>query len=98
MTIIIDRNLYSDACISKCIYSFSGEFECQRTLSGETETIEFFSCQPITEEEALKRRFLQRLNDYKLREIVIEETKDIRTILYAKAFADCEDFSLEEAE
>lgn len=98
MTIIIDRNLYSDACISKCIYSFSGEFECQRTLSGETETIELFPCLPINEEEALKRRFLQRLNDYKLREIVIEETKDIRTILYAKAFADCKDFSLEEVE
>ena len=45
---------------------------------------------------SLLRSFLQRLNDYKLREIVIAETKDIRTILYAKAFADCEDFSLEE--
>ena len=98
MTITIDRNLYSDACISKCIYSFSGECEYLRTLCGETETIEFFPCHPITEEESLKKRFLQRLNDYKLREIVIEETKDIRTILYAKAFADCEDFSLEEVE
>lgn len=98
MIIKIDRTIYSDACISKCIYSFSGEFECHRTLCGETETIEFFPCRPITEEESLKRRFLQRLNDYKLREIVIEETKDIRTILYAKAFADCEDFSLEEVE
>lgn len=97
MTIVIDRNIYSDACISKCIYSFSGECEFQRTLSGETETVELISPLPIIEED-LKRRFLQRLNDYKLREIVIEETKDIRTILYAKAFADCEDFSLEEFE
>lgn len=95
MTISIDRNLYSDACISKCIYSFSGEFECRRTLCGSTETIDIFSDQTIDEEE-LTRRFLQRLNDFKLREIVIEETKDIRTILYAKAFADCDDFNMED--
>ena len=95
MTIIIDKNIYSDACIAKCIYSFSGECECRRTLYKETETIEVFPCQPVDDED-LKKRFLQRLNDYKLREIIIEETKDIRTILYAKAFADCEDFSLED--
>lgn len=64
-------------------------------MSGETETIQLLPCQPLNEEE-LKKRFLQRLNDYKLREIIFEETKDIRTILYAKAFADCDDFSMED--
>ena len=95
MTIRIDRNIYSDACVSKCVYSFSGVFECHRRLCGETETIDVILIQDVGEEE-LRRRFFQRLNDYKLREIVIEETKDIRTILYAKAFADCEDFNLED--
>ena len=98
MNISIDRKIYSDACISKCIYSFSCEFECQRTLYGETETIEFLAYQSIIDVEDVKKRFVQRLNDYKLREIIIEETKDIRTVLYAKAFADCEDFTLEDAE
>lgn len=97
MNILIDRNIYSDACVSKCIYSFSGEFECQRTLSGNNETIEFLPSQSIDGDDLIKR-FMQRLNDYKLREIVIKETKDIRTILYAKAFADCEDFTLEDEE
>lgn len=95
MIICINRNIFSDACVSKCIYSFSGECECLRSLSGETETIHFFPRQPLDEEE-LKNRFLQRLNDYKLREIIFEETKDIRAILYAKAFADCDDFSMED--
>jgi His-Xaa-Ser system protein HxsD len=95
MIIQLDRKIYSDACISKCIYGFSGECEIRRTLSDATETVELIPSLPIAEVD-LKRRFFQRLNDYKLREIVIEETKDIRTILYAKAFADCEDFSLEE--
>ena len=40
-------------------------------------------------EETIKSVFLQVLNDYKLREIVREETKDINTILYLKAFANC---------
>ena len=95
MIIQLDRKIYSDACISKCIYSFSVESEIRRTLSDAIETVELIPSLPIAEGD-LRRRFFQRLNDYKLREIVIEETKDIRTILYAKAFADCEDFSLEE--
>ena len=52
----------------------------------------------IMQEDDVERMFLQRLNDYKLRQIVLEETKDIRTILYAKAFADYEDFNEEEPE
>ena len=48
-----------------------------------------------TEEETVRHLFLQTLNDYKAREIIATETKDIRTILYAKAFADCEDFDEE---
>ena len=32
----------------------------------------------------------------KLRQIIKDETKDIRTILYAKAFADCEELSEED--
>ena len=95
MIICINRNIYSDACISKCVYSFSGECECQRTLSGEIETINLIPHQSIAEED-LKMRFLQRLNDYKLREIIAEETKDIRTILYAKAFAESDSFELED--
>ena len=95
MIICINRNIFSDACVSKCIYSFSGECECQRTLCGENENIEIFPCQPVDDED-LRKRFLQRLNDYKLREIIFEETKDIRAILYAKAFADCDDFSMED--
>lgn len=94
MTIILDRNIYSDACISKCIYSLSGECECRRTLLDNMERVEVFPYQSSNEEE-LKMHFMQRLNDNKLREVIAEETKDIRTILYAKAFADSEDFNFE---
>jgi His-Xaa-Ser system protein HxsD len=45
----------------------------------------------------LAERINRDLNDFKLREIIHEETKDIRNILYIKAFAlndDFEDYTL----
>lgn len=98
MMVQVDRNIYSDTCISKCVYSLSGKIECKRMLNGNTETIELFSCREEINEDEIRQLFQQRLNDYKLREIIARDTKDIRTILYAKAFADCEDFSLEDVE
>lgn len=94
MTIDIDRTIHSDACITKCIYALSKDFDCRRSLHGTVESVEI---QPRgeTEEETVRHLFLQTLNDYKAREIIATETKDIRTILYAKAFADCEDFDEE---
>ena len=98
MKILIDRNIYSDECISKCVYSLSDVFQCNRQLDGNTESIELIPTNRFISDEDTKRLFLQKLNDFKLRQIVAEETKDIRTILYAKAFADYEDFNIEEAE
>ena len=94
MRIEVDREIYSDACITKCIYALSKDFDCQRSLLGTVESVEI---QPRgeMEEEKVRHFFLQTLNDYKAREIIATETKDIRTILYAKAFADCEDFDEE---
>ena len=98
MKILIDRNIYSDECISKCVYSLSEVFQCNRQLEGKTESIELVPINGLMPDEDVEKSFLQKLNDYKLRQIVFEETKDIRTILYAKAFADYEDFNIEEAE
>ncbi len=98
MKILIDRNIYSDECISKCVYSLSEVFQCNRQLDGNTESIELIPTNGFISDEDAERLFLQKLNDFKLRQIVAEETKDIRTILYAKAFADYEDFNIEEAE
>ena len=98
MNILIDRNVYSDECISKCVYSLSEVFQCNRQLDGNTESIELIPTNGFISDEDTKRLFFLKLNDFKLRQIVAEETKDIRTILYAKAFADYEDFNIEEAE
>mgnify|MGYP002620006777 CR=1 FL=1 len=98
MKILIDRNIYSDECISKCVYSLSGILQCNRQLNGDLESVELNPTNGGLSDADVERLFLQRLNDYKLRQIVFQETKDIRTILYAKAFSDYDDFLLEDAE
>lgn len=92
---IIDRTIYSDACITKTIYALSKDYDSQRSLSGTKESVEITSRKTSVPEDEIRHAFLQMLNDYKAREIITSETTDIRTILYAKAFADCDDFEEE---
>ena len=61
-------------------------------------TIEPIKTDISINENDIQNLFLQRLNDYKLREIIREETKDINTILYLKAFADCDQLIEEDEE
>ena len=95
MVIDIDRTIYSDACITKCVYALSGEFDCLRSLHDTWETMTITPRDNALSEDEVRHIFLQTLNDYKAREIIASETKNIRTILYAKAFADCDDFNEE---
>ena len=92
MTITIDHKIYSDACISKIAYWLTSQFVVSRSIDGDLETMTISGI--IDDEEQLRMLISQQLNDYKLREIVEKETHDIRTILYAKAFADCEDLEV----
>lgn len=87
MKIELDRKIYNDATVSKAIYWLSNQFSFNRNLEGDIETV---NIQPkpsvLISPEEIKFLFLDTLNDYKLRGIIHEETKDIRTILYVKAF------------
>ena len=100
MIIPIDRNIYNDSCISKVVYILSDRFKCNRQLS---DAIEYISIEPVINDKSfsdseIETLFFQVLNDYKLREIIREETKDINTILYLKAFADCDQLLEEDEE
>jgi His-Xaa-Ser system protein HxsD len=94
-SIKIDRQIYSDAVISKAIYWHTANFMIDRIINDNTETITFQSKInnfPENEYDNVLAKFNQDLNDYKLRQIISEETKDVRTILYVKAFANNDDF------
>lgn len=95
MTVTIDSRIYSDSVISKAVYWMSGDFVIARHMVNDhTENIEIVpNSSNIIVDSEVERLFTQSLNDFKLREIVADETRDIKTILYAKAFAEDEDLS-----
>lgn len=97
MTIEIDRRIYNDSVISKAIYWLSGDYLIVRSLLNDiTESISITTKSGSISEQELEVKLLQTLNDFKLRQIVADETRDIKTILYAKAFAEDEDLSEED--
>lgn len=94
MIIIIDRKIFDDSAISKTVYWLSSDFSFQRKLDGDTEIITILPKLGVDmNEQDIEMMFLDKLNDFKLRGIVANETRDIRTILYAKAFADDDNLS-----
>lgn len=98
MTITVDKRIYSDSVISKAVYWLSGDFSiARRLIDGIAEEIIATSLGDVAESEfEFESRLMQALNDFKLRQIVADETRDIKTILYAKAFAEDEDLSEED--
>lgn len=93
LTITVDRTIFSDEVISKAVYWETDQYSVYRLLKGSVESISFEPHPNWHEDEkVLKERFLTRLNDLKVQQIVNNETKDLRTILYIKAFANTDDF------
>lgn len=93
MTLDIDRNIFSDGCISTVVYWFSNQYAIQRSLQGSIETL---TIDEVPDEIQFRLEFFQKLNDYKLREQIDKDTRDIKTILYAKAFGEFDELTEEE--
>lgn len=91
MIIEVDKNIYSDIVISKVAYWLSSQYTVKRRVLNDLEKIEIIGS--IENADILEREFFKMLNDYKLREIIANETREIKTILYAKAFAEDDNFS-----
>lgn len=97
MELLIDHRIYSDACIAKAIYSLANRYSVNRSVVDDN--IERLLITPIKKDDndkSTEETFLAALNDYKLRQIIENETHDIRTILYAKAFAELDDIDEED--
>lgn len=89
MILRIDRTVFSDPCVSKSIYALADKYTILRSVEGQEEILKIQPVESnhVNEEQAIVE-IINTLNDFKLRCIIEEETKDIRTIIYAKAFAD----------
>ena len=89
MTIEVDKTIYDDLCIANTVYSLADKCSINRTTSGNIELLEVFSKNGCDVKDV---DVLDKLNDFHLRRLIAMETKDIRTILYAKAFGDLDGF------
>lgn len=94
---VIDKKIYSDSVISKAVYWMSADYKIVReSLDESTEQVDFTAINKDVMDSSAEMKFNQLLNDFKLRQIVADETRDIKTILYAKAFAEDEELSEED--
>lgn len=91
--ILIDTRIYSAPVIQKCFYWYTADYSVNiDRVDDNTMAVKLISkyhqdIDPIQ----MEQRILQDLNDFGLREIVREETKVIRSLIVAKAFANFED-------
>lgn len=95
-TIEVDTTIYDDAVIDKVLYWLTENYIIYR------KTITGTSFQEITLEpkrgfagialDELKEKLSDRFIDFKNRQQVIAETKNLRDLLFAKAFANSDDF------
>lgn len=92
----VDIQIYNDAVISKVLYWQTDLYLISRNTSTDTiQSIELKKKDGIfTQEEVgqLERKLNQDFIDYKVRDIVVQETRNIRDILYVKAFANNDEF------
>ncbi|MBB4036863.1 His-Xaa-Ser system protein HxsD [Dysgonomonas hofstadii] len=92
----VDTLIYNDTVISKVLYWLTDLYLINRNTSTDTiQSIELKKTDGIfTQEEVdqLERKINQDFIDYKVRDIVGQETRNIRDILYVKAFANNDEF------
>ena len=95
LLIKVDRNLYSQDVLYKCLYWYTGKYN----ISIETYGDQYYSVSiklpnglSINEVDAkqLNEQILRDLIDFKLRDIITKETQTVRELIVAKAFANFE--------
>ena len=92
LVISVNGDIYTSDILHKCFYWYSSEYviTISKFLENEIEVnVRPTDQKGLTDEcvEILERRITKDLIDFKLRDIVSKETKTIRELLTAKAFA-----------
>jgi His-Xaa-Ser system protein HxsD len=91
----LNRELYNEATLYKCFYWYTGKYQLSIALADETwwKVRLFLGDEHLSnfEIDSLQRKLMQDLIDFKLRDIVNNETRIIRELIVAKAFANYDD-------
>lgn len=91
----IDADIYSKEVIAKVAYWLSRDFTIMQNIEGNIWTLSLES-HGVVNWDDVKGRLSQMLTDYQMREVITAETKDIKNILYIKAFANMEELLADE--
>lgn len=91
----IDSDIYSKEVVAKVIYWLSRDFTIMQSIDGKNWTLSLES-QNVVAWDEVKKHLSQLLIDYQMREVITTETKDIRNILFIKAFANVEEIFADE--
>ncbi|MGN6195348.1 MAG: His-Xaa-Ser system protein HxsD [Ginsengibacter sp.] len=88
LLLFIEKELYNEDVLHKCFYWYGGNFTID--ISIYSDTLFLVKLQPnsaATDLENTLQKIKRDLIDFKLRDIVAKETKTIRELIIAKAFA-----------
>lgn len=92
----VDTGIYPEAVIDKVLYWYSSDYMiCRRRFdNGPVEGISLILKQDtrIDNWKPVIYVFSDKLIDYKNRMLILDETKNLRELFFAKAFANSDDF------
>lgn len=91
----IDSDIYSKEVVTKVVYWLSRHFTIMQGREGKIWTLSLENPNAV-DWDAVKKLLSQLLTDYQMRELISVETKDIRNILFIKAFANVEELLADE--
>jgi His-Xaa-Ser system protein HxsD len=90
LKVTVDAKLYSEAVVFKCFYWYGNTFEVDINKPDETlfqVTLKYIVSGQTADWDNIISRIKRDLIDFRLRQIVAEETQTVRELLIAKAFA-----------
>jgi len=95
INIFIDAQIFSKNALLKCLYWYGDKFHTTVALENTSQYVillEPFSETNVKEEELdfFLQKFERDIIDYQLREIIVQQTGNIRDLLVAKAFSNGE--------
>lgn len=96
ISIIVDKTIYDDWVIEKVMYWWSSDYIITRKNSDDlrTQTITMSLKDGHIESplSVIKEKISNDFIDYKNRQTIAKETSNLRDLLFAKAFANSDDF------
>jgi His-Xaa-Ser system protein HxsD len=83
MEILISKEFYNEKALKDCVYWYSNELVIN-IVDKENNHLVVVSCEELN--DGFKKEFLQKLNDFNLREAISQRTAEIKNLMIAKAF------------